>query len=73
MIDMCKSRVPASLVERLEAIKADEHAVQQLGIEFGTQLCRNLTAVGAPGLHIYTLNLDHVTNEILKHLGYFKQ
>ncbi len=42
-----------------------------MGVEFGTQLCRDLIAVNAVGLHIYTLNLEIVTNGILKELGLF--
>ena len=47
--------------------------MRQLGIDFGVEMCKGLTAVGAPGLHIYTLNLEPVTNGILKQLGYFKE
>jgi 5,10-methylenetetrahydrofolate reductase len=53
--------------------QADENKVIELGIEFGTQLCRDLIAVGVVGLHIYTLNLEIVTNGILRNLGLFKE
>ena len=55
------------------SLQDDEHQVVALGIEFGTQLCKDLIAVGVPGLHLYTLNLELVTNGILQNLGYFLQ
>jgi len=72
MIDMCKSHVPHSYLQRLELVKDDEQAVVELGIELGTQLCKDLMAAGVVGLHIYTLNLDHVTHEILKNIGLYR-
>ena len=45
--------------------------MRKLGVEFGVEMCKGLTAAGAPGLHIYTLNLEPVTNGILQQLGYF--
>jgi methylenetetrahydrofolate reductase (NADPH) len=57
--------VPGWLVERMAA--AAEHgdgAVRRVGIECATELCRDLLAVGAPGLHFYTLNHSSATREI---------
>jgi methylenetetrahydrofolate reductase (NADPH) len=42
-----------------------------VGTELGTQMCRDLIAGGAVGLHFYTLNLEVVTNAILKNLGLY--
>ncbi len=63
--------VPAWMVDRLS--RAEEtggaEATRREGIEVFTGLCRSLLAVGAPGLHFYTLNRSSVTREIYTALG----
>jgi len=39
--------------------------VTAVGIEWARDQCRALLAGGAPGLHFYTLNRSHSTQEIL--------
>lgn len=69
MTGFCRTRVPAELSEKLEAIKDDEDAVKAFGIELGVQTCRDLLAMGAPGLHYYTLNLEKATYAIMDAMG----
>ena len=67
MTDFCKTRVPADLAARMDAVKDDKDAVKQLGIDFGIEMCTELLNdkdTGA-GLHFYTLNLENCTNAIL--------
>lgn len=60
------AQVPEELVERL--VRADERggpaAVRAEGIGAAIELCRELLAAGAPGLHFYTLNRSTATREI---------
>lgn len=73
MTRFCKSRVPQSLLDQLAEVEGDDAKVKELGIDFGTKMCQDLLASGAPGLHLYCLNLEKVTNGILKNLGRFTE
>lgn len=65
---MCGSTIPASLMERLEAVQDDPEMVRQLGIDHATEQCEDLLQEGAPGIHFYTLNRSNATLKILESL-----
>ncbi len=54
--DSCGAELPRWLRKRLEDFGEDKDSLQAFGVEVVAQLCRDLIAGGAPGLHFYTLN-----------------
>lgn len=69
MAELSGYSVPASIIRRVEAVGDDPDAVRRLGVEMATELCRDLLAAGAPGLHFYTMNTSSATREIHRALG----
>lgn len=65
---MCGSRIPEELSERLAACGEDKEAVVSVGVEWALRQCRGLLEGGAPGIHFYTLNRSHSTAQVLETL-----
>jgi methylenetetrahydrofolate reductase (NADPH) len=63
------AEVPARLRARLHAAAGDSAEVRRIGVAAATELCADLLAAGAPGLHFYTLNRSTATREIWAALG----
>ncbi|MEH3034213.1 MAG: methylenetetrahydrofolate reductase [Aeromicrobium erythreum] len=68
MAELSGAEMPAEVLAQIEPIKDDAAAVRAKGIELATQLCRDLLAGGAPGLHFITLNRSKATREIFETL-----
>ena len=70
MAAMSGTEVPLSLAERLHAVADRPDEVRRIGVEHATELCRDLLAAGAPGLHFYTMNRAAATLEVCANLGF---
>jgi methylenetetrahydrofolate reductase (NADPH) len=69
MVAMSGARFPGPLAARLRAQADDRAAARKIGVEYAAQMCEQLLAEGAPGLHFYTLNGSRATQEIYELLG----
>lgn len=65
---MCGASLPAKLLGRLHKVRDDEQAVMATGIEWAIDQCRALLALGAPGIHFYTLNKSLATRVVCRSL-----
>lgn len=66
---MCGALIPPEMQEAISRFGEDPPSVQAYGIEYATKQCEELLGRGAPGLHFYTLNKSHATQEIYTRLG----
>jgi len=73
MTSLCKSRVPQEVFDAVEAAQDDKDKVKAFGAKFGTEVCEALVAKGHKGLHMYTLNLENVTYDVMDKLGLKKE
>jgi methylenetetrahydrofolate reductase (NADPH) len=59
---------PATLRARFDAVRDDEAAVRELGIQVAVDTCAALMQGGAPGLHFYTMNKSSSTLRVFERL-----
>lgn len=69
MAQLSGAPVPAALAERVAACGDDGAGVRRLGVDIATELCEQLRAEGAPGLHFYTMNQVQATVAVCEALG----
>ncbi len=67
--DACGAEIPRWIKKRLEGYGDDTASIQAFGIEVVSKLCETLLAVGAPGLHFYTMNQSAASLAICSNLG----
>jgi methylenetetrahydrofolate reductase (NADPH) len=68
MAQLSGAAFPSWLADRLDRVESADD-VRRVGVEAATELCAELLAQGAPGLHFYTLNRSTATREIYANLG----
>jgi methylenetetrahydrofolate reductase (NADPH) len=64
MVELSRRELPGEVTARLLPFADDPTALRAEGILIATELCDDLLAGGAPGLHFYTLNRSKATREI---------
>jgi methylenetetrahydrofolate reductase (NADPH) len=67
MAEMSGARVPADLLEKLQS--ASDEQARVIGMDYSIRLARDLIEAGAPGLHIFTLNLAKAALEVARGAG----
>jgi len=69
MTGFCKTFIPKQLDEDLKPISGDDAAVRAFGIDYAVKMCSELLEGGAPGVHLYTLNLETAAMAIVEKLN----
>ena len=67
--DACGAEIPRWIRLRLLSFGDDAASIKAFGLDVVTDLCEQLRAGGAPGLHFYSMNQSGATLEICKRLG----
>lgn len=67
--EACGAEVPRWIRRRLEDFADDGESLRSFGLDVTTELCAELLAAGAPGLHFYTLNRAAAASVIWERLG----
>ncbi len=67
--DACGAEIPRWIRLRLQGFGDDTTSIKAFGLDVVTDLCEQLRAGGAPGLHFYSMNQSAATLEICQRLG----
>jgi len=67
--DACGAEIPRWIRLRLQSFGDDTASIRSFGLDVVTQLCEQLMAGGAPGLHFYTMNQAGATLDICRGLS----
>ncbi|MBA4254398.1 MAG: methylenetetrahydrofolate reductase [NAD(P)H] [Polaromonas sp.] len=68
--DACGTEIPRWIRLRLQGYGDDSASIKAFGLEVVTDLCEQLRAGGAPGLHFYSMNQSVPTLAVLAQLGW---
>ena len=69
MLELSGGHMPTATRLRFARYQNDPESVRALGIDVATQICEDVFALGAPGLHFYTLNQSEPTISVLNQLS----
>jgi len=67
--DSSGAEIPRWIRLRLQSFGDDTASIKAFGLDVVTELCERLLRIGAPGLHIYTMNAATAPIEICRRLG----
>ncbi len=67
--DACGADIPRWIRLRLQSYGDDTASIKAFGLDVVTDLCEQLRAGGAPGLHFYSMNQSVATLEICNRMG----
>lgn len=67
--DACGAEIPRWIRLRLQGFGDDTASIKAFGLDVVTDLCEQLRAGGAPGLHFYSMNQSAAMLEICQRLG----
>jgi methylenetetrahydrofolate reductase (NADPH) len=67
--DACGAEIPRWIRLRLQGFGDDTASIKAFGLDVVTDLCEQLRAGGAPGLHFYSMNQSAAALEICQRLG----
>jgi methylenetetrahydrofolate reductase (NADPH) len=67
MAELSGAVLPDEVSARFDGL-TEPADVRRVGVEVATELCQQVLALGAPGLHFYTLNRSRATLEIFEAL-----
>jgi methylenetetrahydrofolate reductase (NADPH) len=66
--DACGAEIPRWMRKTFESLGDDTASIEAFGLDVVTDLCQQLIARGAPGLHFYSMNQSRLTLEICRRL-----
>lgn len=69
MLELSGGYMPNAMRMRFARYQNDPESLRKLGIEIAVHVCEDVYALGAEGLHFYTLNASGPTIEILQNLS----
>ncbi len=67
--DACGAEIPRWIRLKMQSFGDDSASVRSFGLDVVTSLCERLLALGAPGLHFYTMNQAGPTSAICRRLA----
>jgi len=67
--DACGAEIPRWIRLRLQSFGDDAASIKAFGLDVVADLCDQLRAGGAPGLHFYSMNQSAAVLEICQRLG----
>ena len=73
MLELSGGHMPTATRMRFYRYQNDPASLRALGIEVAVQICEDVYALGAPGLHFYPLNQSSPTCEVLNQLSMLEE